>query len=373
MSLRHPESCVYRQADSGSDGARCALIGELLSGISSAMSLVTSDICSVCCRSFLPTAEDLNPVMASLVWSRCDQWLTSGVASDDPIITDGLRKVCSFAEKSLPLVTIDGDELPPRPVSHTAGGRRSCEDVARHLPYPDGNGKPITQWTVGVTTAHRRLSTVGECVTSVCQAGWDSPHLFIDGEFDLPHELTSFPRTVRLPAVGAMGNFYLAIVELLRRSPADGLMLLQDDALWPSHLPIRDYFDRVNWPGNGRFVASPYCCENYTAKDPGWRSLDETWKYGAVALIFSRVSAEEFVADSRVIGYCQSETAGIDSLVGDWAARSNTPVFVPTPSLVQHIGEISTLWRTSRAVGMRRASRFIGDELAPITAEDEPG
>ena len=373
MSLRHPESCVYRQPDSGSGGAHCALISELLAGISSEISAVTSEVCSACCRSFLPTAEDLNPVVASLVWSRCDQRLSSDLAFDDPNVADRLRAISSFAEKSLPLVPVDGDELPPQPVSHTVGERRSCEDVARHLPYPDGNGKPISQWAVGVTTALRRLSTVGECVTSLCQAGWESPHLFIDGEFDLPQELTVYPRTVRLPAVGALGNFYLAIVELLCRTPADGLMLLQDDALWPSHLPIRDYLDRVNWPSDGRFVASPYCCTNYTAKDPGWRCLDETWKYGAVALIFSRASAEEFVADPRVIGFCQKETAGIDFLVGDWAARSNTPVFVPTPSLVQHIGEISTLWRTSRAVGMRRASRFIGDELAPITAGDETG
>jgi hypothetical protein len=54
----------------------------------------------------------------------------------------------------------------------------------------------------------------------------------------------------------------------------------------------------------------------------------------------------------------------IDGLIGRWAWRSKTSVFVPTPSLVQHIGHVSALWSRVRAYGNRRANRFIGD---PIT------
>jgi hypothetical protein len=36
--------------------------------------------------------------------------------------------------------------------------------------------------------------------------------------------------------------------------------------------------------------------------------------------------------------------ANLDALIGQWAERSRVPIFFPTPSLVQHIGHVSTLW-----------------------------
>lgn len=232
------------------------------------------------------------------------------------------------------------------------------------LPVPEWPGRTIQSWVVGITTAPRRQPTLRRCLTSLTLCGWDALHLFVDGDVQIPEEFASTDRTLRRPAAGAWRNFYLSITELLRRSPAaDALMLVQDDALWPAHLPVREYLQQIAWPDDGRFIISPYCCADYTADSPGWHRFNDTWHYGAVVMIFSRESAEDFIADSVVIERCRNEwPAGIDDVIGEWAQRTGISVYVPTPSLVQHIGETSTLWSTARAVGLRRAARYLGDE-----------
>ena len=372
VSVRVPDACPYRQINSPTGSAHCRLLGELLGGLSSDESLVSADACTACCRSFLPTPDDLNPIVAALVWSQSEIALSRSDVKGDAVLVKRLIAIHDLAEKSLPLVPVDDDDLPLAAVSHQAGGRRCSDEIAKFLPLPDISGRSIENWAVGIATAPRRQPTLDACVNSLRDTGWESPHLFVDGDVDVSTAFQMLPRTIRLPAAGAWKNFYLSLVELLRRSPAaDGLMLVQDDALWPAHLPIREYLERIHWPVDGRFVVSPSCSTDYTASTVGWRRFDGVWQYGAVALIFSRQAAEEFVADRVVVGYGPTQTAGIDGIVGEWAARKQIPIFVPTPSLVQHIGDVSTLWRTSRAVGLRRASRFLGDELAPIFPETE--
>jgi hypothetical protein len=51
----------------------------------------------------------------------------------------------------------------------------------------------------------------------------------------------------------------------------------------------------------------------------------------------------------------------IDDVIGEWAERNLVPIWYPTPSLVQHIGETSTVWPGVPAAGFRRADFFAGD------------
>jgi len=111
-------------------------------------------------------------------------------------------------------------------------------------------------------------------------------------------------------------------------------------------------------------VISFYCCSDYSAQSIGWREFDDTWVYGAVALGFSRAAAEQFVSDPLVLERCKDpRSGGVDTVIGEWAARRQVPVLVPTPSVVQHVGDVSTLWETSRAVGVRRAARTLAEAL----------
>ena len=374
MIHRDPETCELKMRRE--DSVFCRLLAGLLKDLPEDCGLVTSEVCQACCRSFLPSQYDLNPVVAALLWSRCDQALSEGAVSVHSELGQRLCEIRNFAEASLPLVLQDEDDLPvasPCDASLLIAAD-SVEELTKKLPPLFQHGPCIVSWAVGITTAPRREATLSRCLQSIADCGWDDIHLFIDGEVEVPESFQSLPQTIRRPPAGAWRNFYLSVVELLRRTPqADAIMLVQDDALWPSHLPMREYLSQISWPECGRYIVSPYCCADYTADVPGWHRFAEVWRYGAVAIIFSRQAAEEFLADSVVIERCRSERqAGIDDVIGEWAQRTHIDIFFSTPSIVQHIGDVSTLWPTSRAVGLRRASRFLGDEVRIARPAETP-
>ena len=370
MTIRHPESCEYRAVA----GTRfhCRFIAEQLTGLDAETAEVSLETCVACCRSFRPTREDLNPVVASLLWSRCEDALTDDRFIADSVMAKRLTRVRDLAEASLPLVYADEDDLPTSPVIDETKERGTVEQLLQMLPLPEYSGGTLTSWAVGVTTAPRRQPTLERSLRSVQACGWNQLHLFIDGDVSVSEEFSAASRTIRNPASGAWRNFYLSLSELLRCYPAaNALLMIQDDALWSSHLPVRDYLEQIRWPDDDRFVISPYCCADYTEEKAGWHEFRDTWVYGAVALIFSRTAAEEFLADPIVIERCRHDyQAGIDVVIGDWAKRRNIRVIFPTPSLVQHIGDVSTLWSTARAVGLRRATRFVGDEFVVLSAAE---
>ena len=370
MTTRHPETCASRVASG--ETLLCNLIRDLLTGLDTSAAEVHQETCEACCRSFQPTREDLNPVVASLLWSRSEEALADGRFAADSVTAKRLIKVRDLAEASLPLVFADEDDLPSNSSSEEVTEQGTVEQLLQMLPMPEYSGGTLTSWAVGITTAPRRQPTLERCLRSVQACGWDQLHLFVDGEVSVGEEFSAALTTVRNPAAGAWRNFYLSLSELLRRYPAaNALLMLQDDALWPSHLPVRNYLEQIRWPEDDRFVISPYCCADYTEEKAGWHEFRDTWVYGAVALIFSRTAAEEFLTDPIVIERCRHDyQAGIDFVIGDWAKRKSIRVIFPTPSLVQHIGDISTLWSTARAVGLRRATRFVGDEFSVSTTAE---
>jgi hypothetical protein len=359
MPPRSPETCRYRQIDAASSGVSC----ELLHTILSTESPVSREVCQACCRGFEPSERDFNPVIASLVWSEALERLS------DPDCQDRARwePLSQRAENSLPPVLPDEDDLPVVQMAHS-DQKLAVRRILDVLSLPDQRVGCVMRWAVGVTTAPRRAPTLDTCLSSLAAAGWAQPHLFIDGEVEVPSKFDTLTRTVRSPALGARQSYYQALQELLEREPeADALMLVQDDALWPSHLPVREYLEAALWPGLQRGLVSCWCCSDDTAPSAGWHAIARPWKFGAVAFIFPRECAEQFVRDTEIQQLCRCEpgvpTAGLSLLIGDWAWRQGIPVYFTTPSLVQHIGEVSAIFENSRAVGVRWASRYLGDEV----------
>jgi hypothetical protein len=189
----------------------------------------------------------------------------------------------------------------------------------------------------------------------------DSPVEVADRHRDLP-------RSVREPGVGAWPSYYLALIELLMREPdADAYLVVQDDVLLYDRENLREYLGPTLWPGDRPGIVSLYCSSAYTREASGWHRYEERWRWGALAFVFPRELAKRFVADSQVVGHRWSEEyegrAQIDIVIGQWALREEEPVYFPTPSLAQHIGEASSLWPRGRALGFRRADRFLGGSL----------
>jgi hypothetical protein len=187
----------------------------------------------------------------------------------------------------------------------------------------------------------------------------------MDGSVRVPDRFGHLPGTLRDPAVGAWPNHYLALFELTLRQPsADAFLILQDDALIYDGENVREYLERTLWPGTAAPVVSLYCPGPYTANCFGWHRFRPSWFWGAQAFVFSREAAQRYLRDRRVCQHRWQAASGglnqIDVLIGWWALRRRVPLWYPTPSLVQHIGDSSTLYPECSATGPRAASVFVG-------------
>jgi hypothetical protein len=159
----------------------------------------------------------------------------------------------------------------------------------------------------------------------------------------------------------------------MRNPEADAYLLVQDDSLFCEDGDLRGYLERVLWPGRRPGIASLFCSRAYTQPRAGWYEFDGPWLWGALAFVFSRQAAQQFLGNLEVVQHRWSRRrnplADIDWRIGQWAWRSDVPVYYPTPSLVQHIGDVSSLWKGARRHGNRRASWFAGEHSPSSTTD----
>lgn len=359
---RQLEDCDYRVAQADRDIAICQLLVELTHVKDATACAVQREACQACCEHFPPNRQDINPVVAALLFGVTEAiQRQGGVPGCDAAAARSLNQ---WAEKCLPLLESGEDDNPALPKLQTLS--QSEVKLGKVLPLP-ANAVPREEplkWSVGVTTCPRRLSTIDACLDSLNAAGWRDVRLFMDDEVELAPRHADLPRSVRIPRLGAWPNYYASLTEMVMRDPqADVYMLVQDDTLFYGHSGLRDYLER--------FVAdcdlvSLFCPRDYSRREPGWYVLEEAWFWGALAFVFSRPVAQTFLTDQRVMSHRWHSdygggVKGIDVVIGSWAERVGADVYYPSPSLVQHIGEVSTMWDTARAAGPRRAARYLGD------------
>jgi hypothetical protein len=342
----------------------CGILIEVTGVDDTKLCQVGRAVCEACCQSFQPSPRDLNPVVAGVLYNLTDEIVSQrGVPGCDAARATELNQ---FAEASLPAVAPDEDD---GSVTHTRSfSPASLPNLNDVLPPPGRRCDPaVRKWSVGVTTAPRRLPTLESCLDSLNSAGWDTPRLFVDSPVEIAQRYSGLPKTLRETKVGAWPNFYLALTEMVMRDPdADAFMLVQDDVVFFEHPDLRSYLEEILWPGNSPGLVSLFCPRDYTQHDAGWHLFDGEWFWGAQTFVFSKEVAQLFLSDWRVLMHrwnpMHDGLAQIDVLTGKWAYRSDVSVYYPTPSLVQHVGHVSALWtQNHRAVGPRHADRFAGD------------
>jgi len=385
LKPRNPENCRYRSdvhREDDDEVATCRLLKSLLEVEDSRRCLVRQGACDACCRSFPPSVENLNPVIASLVYTATTELM------DSDIETAGKRKKLSEIRESATshMDYLSAEKKTAELSDQSPGNGSSIRDkdmtgngapksLLQLLPIPQiRNGSAPRQWAVGVTTAPRRQATLEKCLQSLISSGWEQPHLFVDSPVTIPNRFLDLPITYRSEKTGAWPNYYLALVELLMKSPAaDAYMIVQDDSFFAHQYNIREYLDDVLWPGKSPGVVSLYCSQADTNSHPGWFIKRGRWRWGALSFVFSRDLAKAFVADPMVLNHRWDRNGygemGVDVLIGRWSRRRRLKIWFPTPSLVQHIGESSVLWSTGRAQGSRRADWFVGE--VDISTETE--
>ena len=362
---RTPENCLYRECKDAT--SQCRLLSQISGVDNDALAEVNEDVCSACCESFLPTEDDWNPVIASLVHSIAETVQESG---DTGCSRERAIELAETAISHMPIVLPDEDDCLDDFQNIRAPSQVSTEQLAIFLPIPHRDHSTLRTWAVGVTTAPRRQPTLTPSLKSLQESGWDEPILFIDGQVDVDEQFGGLRQFRRDKPSGAWPAWCFAAQTLLDSSPmADAIMIVQDDAIFPGVKAIKPYVESCLWPRDSNLdrpsIVSLYTSNDDSLDENRWRALPTRWKYGAVALAFPRAqlidlltSEKQGLMDGLVEGH-----AGIDSRIGHWAERRGVDIWHPSPSLVQHIGQVSSVWARSRAVGLRRASRFIADEL----------
>jgi hypothetical protein len=355
--------CPYRKpaADSADgDLAVCGLLQELTGALDQQLCIVRADACRACCSWFPPSPRDLNPVVASLLYNLSARILDQGgVPGCDS------HRAAELNELAIQNIRAEDDCVAVSSETN-AQANLDCPDLAKLIPLPKRRcGPRVTDWAVGVTTAPRNQATLDDCLASLAAAGWKESRLFIDGDVSLSTASAALLATRHSPQIGAWPNYYLALGELVMRSPhADAYLLVQDDAVFFKHPLLRSYVESVLWPGHSPGLVSLFCSRAYTQPAAGWHQLEEPFVWGAQAIIFSHSAALALLADEQIVEHrlqpAEDGLAKIDVAIGQWAARTGTPVYLPTPSLVQHIGHVSALWPNARADQNRRANRFVG-------------
>jgi len=403
VNVRTPEGCPHRRvANAGAQAERasCEILRSLLDGADRELTRVGRDACEACCRSFEPTAVDFNSVIASLLFGAATEVIDAGgvagcsreraeelrVLAHANLRLEDLRPRVDY-DRVLPVLEVScrcldaparefpangpADEVTP-PLDRCAWCRDWSPAVRCELPAVREQlagararrGPRVTSWAVGVITSPRRLPTLADCLDSVMRAGWPRPHVFVDGDVAIEPRHRHLPITVRRPGTGPWPNYWLSLSELLMRAPhADAYLLLEDDALVYDREDLRAYLEEILWPDEATGFVSLYSSMAYTAEEDGWFELTEPWIWGALAFVFPRAAALDFVGHADVLAHRATDEGLLhaDVLAGGWAAACGRKVFHPLPSLVQHIGETSTVWTKSAARGERRAARFAGD------------
>jgi hypothetical protein len=368
---RHIEDCRHRlivEPEAGDGSAVCNLL--VGAGLPPDDCRVPRDTCSACLRQFPPEGDCWNTVIASLVYTRSRRILEShaGVSEQSALLVQLADRAADhlvFAEN----VPAEGD---PK-----VENRQAADSLWTILPAGKfRRRRRVRTWAVGVVSSPRRQPTLEATLDSLARAGWNAPHLFLDGTVRVPERFGGLPGVLRVGRVGCWPNYYLALAELLMRHPdVDAYLLVEDDALFYDGEVLREYLEQMLWPERRSCLISLYCPSLYSARNFGWRPWRAEWTLGALAMVFPRRVAQDFLLDASVCdhrwGRWHEEDGGMantDIVIGRWARRKRIRIWYPTPSLVQHIGVTSTLDVNLEAAGERQADRWMGSIIRAKSA-----
>lgn len=204
------------------------------------------------------------------------------------------------------------------------------------------------KWQYGVTTIRRRAeTTLPQTLKSLITAGFERPHLFVDGDYDGMWWKTQFGLdvTCHYPKLRTFGNWVLALASLYILKPdADRYAVFQDDFV--TYHNLREYLDRVPYPQNGYMNLYSFPENERLANGAiGFYPTQQTGQ-GAVALVFSQQAVRVLLSTEYMVNRPQDPSKGWRAVDGGIVSAMKSVgwrEFVHNPSLVQHIGHVSSM------------------------------
>lgn len=197
-----------------------------------------------------------------------------------------------------------------------------------------------------VMTADRKVDYLVQTCDSLLAAGWFNPHLIFDNS----------------PRLGPKPTFKRALYDLSAACyEGKWCIVFQDDILVARGL--RAWLEH-NLPGHG--VVSLYTSSVHDCPFDGWHEVDlrptpenpTPWhnSLGACALMMPCDVARRFLEHDPQF----SRTDRVGGAIGEFCFREQIPFWCHSPSLVQHVGEVSCL-HGAPITDARRAKRFCAD------------
>lgn len=203
---------------------------------------------------------------------------------------------------------------------------------------------------IAVTTAPRRAPTLPRALSSLRQAGFDEPvHVCAEpGTWDhVPR-----PRDAQMILIdhavtlGCFDNWKFALTHLLTQDPASWLLIVQDDAIWAPGAAAVLRAETIARQALRTGFLSPYVTDSDVPSGSesarGWHACLSGWNLcGALALCLPRDAAGELLQHRRFDRHRRREQ--VDAVVAASMLDLGRPSYVHVPSLVDHVGETSTL------------------------------
>jgi glycosyltransferase involved in cell wall biosynthesis len=200
------------------------------------------------------------------------------------------------------------------------------------------------KWSYGITAVPERFETLLQpTIESLRKAGFDAPRVFIDGRgfLKLPPYLSSLKILCR-SKIGIRGNWILSMWELYLREPnADRYAMFQDDLVAP--IGLREYLESCPYPDKG--YLNLYTIQDNLRDEIGWHRTNQLGK-GAVGLVFDNLAVRTLLDTSFLIDQARSikhSKDAADGMIVDAMRGKGWAEYAHTPSLLQHVGLISTL------------------------------
>jgi len=221
-------------------------------------------------------------------------------------------------------------------------------------------------WATAVTTVPSRFGDLlPKTLESLAKAGFENPHLFIDGEIKdvVPEYLHPYTKTFRFARLRTFGNWVMAAWELYLRNPkADRFVIFQDDLEACTNL--KEYLEKCEYPAKG--YLNLLCFPENEKPKKGWYLSNQDGK-GAVGLVFSNEALRTLLAQPHMVnrpldakrGHCSID-GGIVTAMKDagWFE------YVHNPSLIQHTGNgNSSMGHAPFPI----ASTYLGAEFDALT------
>jgi len=356
---RNPDQCRSRTPlgrDGDPDQARCAVVARITGVSDASVCGVSRDICEACCRCLQP-GEELNPVVASLVYNATGTILRAGgVGGCDRQSAIRLR------ERIVTHLGVVAPGLPDRIFPPDAVSR---VDPKARADVSAGFERPPARLAVGLLTAPRAEPLLRPTLRSLHEAGFDRLLIFAEPGSPIPAEARGHEVEIHDRCLGNFTSFYNALASLYRRAPdARGVLLFQDDIEVAAGL--KAWCDAMLFPPEHGLV-SLFTPRVHADVRPGWRVLAPGYFriFGGQALAFRRDVLEQFLTDPQVLREIQAGRDGDDAIVSGWATRRSLGIAFHTPSFVQHVGRVSSMrWRGAPDVRVIADAVKSVDEIA---------